>query len=46
MLNFRFAEFRELFIGLRHYFGPLPDEMTLQGPCAQGFDSLSNDLII
>jgi hypothetical protein len=46
MLNFRLAEFYELFIELRHCFGLLPDKMTVQGPRAQGFDSLSNDLII
>jgi hypothetical protein len=46
MLNLRLAEFCELFIELWHCFGSLPDEMTVQGAHAQGFDSLGNDLII
>jgi hypothetical protein len=32
MLGLRLAEFHELFIKLQHYFGPLPDEMVVQGP--------------
>jgi hypothetical protein len=32
MLDLRLAEFRELFIELRHYFGPLPDKVAMRGP--------------
>jgi hypothetical protein len=46
VLDLRLDEFCELFIELWHYFGPLSDKMTVQGPCVQGLDSLSNDLII
>jgi hypothetical protein len=46
MLNLILAKFCKLFIELQHYFGLLPNDMTVQGPHAQGFDSLSDDLII
>jgi hypothetical protein len=46
MLDLELAKFRELFVKLRHYFGPLPDKMVMSGPHMQGFDSLSNDLIV
>jgi hypothetical protein len=46
MLDLILAEFHELFVELRHYFGLLPDKMAVQRPCPQGFDSLSDDLIV
>jgi hypothetical protein len=46
MLDLRLAEFFKLFIELRHYFGSLSDKMIVQGLRVQGFDNLSNDLII
>jgi hypothetical protein len=46
MLDLRFAEFYELFVELRHYFGPLPNKVAVQKPRLQGFDGLSNDLIV
>jgi hypothetical protein len=46
MLDLTLAKFHKLFIELWHYFRPLSDKMMVQGLHAQGFDSLSNDLII
>jgi hypothetical protein len=46
ILDLRLAEFYELFIELQHCFSPLSDKITVQGPSAQGFDCLSNDMII
>jgi hypothetical protein len=41
MLDLRLVGFCKLFIEHQHYFGLVADKMTMQG-----FDSLSDDLII
>jgi hypothetical protein len=46
MLDLRLVGFCKLFIEHQHYFGLVTDKMTMQEPHAQGFDSLSDDLII
>jgi hypothetical protein len=46
MQDLKFAEFRELFIELQHYFGPLPNEVAMQRPHPQGFGGLNHDLIV
>jgi hypothetical protein len=46
MLDLRLAKFCELFIELRHYFGPLSDEVAVQGSCPHIFHDLSDDLVI
>jgi hypothetical protein len=44
MLDLRLVKFCKLFIELRHCFGPLSDQVAVQGPLPQGFDGLCDDL--
>jgi hypothetical protein len=46
VLDLSLVEFRELFVQLRHCFGLLSNQMTVQSPPTQGFDSLGNNLIV
>jgi hypothetical protein len=46
VLDLGLAKLGELFVELQHYFGLLSDKMAMERPGLQGFDCLSDDLII